>query len=109
MFSRAQLGKKTVGKKRIVEIEVFLATINNHFDHADTCERACSILMIVIAGSNDNAELFICLGGATAVAKVKNRSPENYRIQTGICNLCKSIAPQFLFGGKDRTPIARNN
>jgi hypothetical protein len=37
---------------------VFLAAINNHLGHADTCERGCSILMIMIA-SNDNTELFI--------------------------------------------------
>jgi hypothetical protein len=94
----------SIGKKRIVdadEMEVFLAAINNHLGHADTCERACSILMIMIADSNDNTELFIRLGGATAVAKVKTKWPGNYRIQNGMRHLSKSIAAHFTRWGID--------
>jgi hypothetical protein len=87
-----------IGKKRIVEsdgMKYTLAVINNHLDHADTCERACSILMVVIADSNDNTEVFIDLGGAAAVVKVNNMWPENYRIQSGISHLSGSIAAYF--------------
>jgi hypothetical protein len=82
-------------------MEGFLAAINNHLGHADTCERACSILMIMIADSNDKTELFIRLGGATAVAKVKTKWPGNYRIQNGMRRLSKSIAAHFTRWGID--------
>jgi hypothetical protein len=87
-----------VGKKKVAEkvgIEVLIAAINNHLGHADRCERACSILMIVITDSNDNTELFIDLGGATAVVKVKNRWPENDKIQIQTRHLFKFIAAHF--------------
>ena len=76
-------------------MEIFLAAINNHLDHANTCERAFSVLMIVIAGSNDNTDLFMDLGGATTAAKVKNMWPKNDRIQTGMCHLSEPIAAYF--------------
>jgi hypothetical protein len=97
-FLAHNLASCFVGKKRIMEadgMEIFLAAINNHLDHADTCERAFSVLMIVMADSNDNTDLFMDLGGATAAAKVKRKWPKNDRIQTGMCHLSKPIAAYF--------------
>lgn len=93
-----------ISKTKIVEtgeMEVLPATVSNHFDSAYICERACLILMNLIEDGNDNIELFICLGGATAVAKVKNKWPENYRIHNGMRHLSKSIAAHFMRLGKD--------
>jgi hypothetical protein len=92
-----------VGKKRILEVdgmEYLLAATKNHLNHADTCERACSTLMIVVADSNENTERFLHMNGANAVVKIKNRWPGNYRIQTGMCHLSKSIAAPFIRWGE---------
>jgi hypothetical protein len=94
----------SIGKMKVVEtggMEVILAAISNHLGSAYICERASLILINLIADSTENTELFVCLGGATAVAKVKNKWPENYRIQNGMRHLSKSIAAHFIRWGKD--------
>jgi hypothetical protein len=94
----------SIGKMKVVEaggMEVILAAVSNHLGSAYICERACLIIINLIADSNDNTEEFICLGGATAVAKVKNKWPGNYRIQNGMRHLSKSIAAHFIRWGKD--------
>jgi hypothetical protein len=48
-----------------------------------------------VAGSNDNTELFIYLGGASAVTKVKRRWSGHDSIQNQIRLLSKSISAHF--------------
>jgi hypothetical protein len=89
----------SIGKMKVVEsggMEVLLAAVSNHLGSAYICERACLILINLITDSNENTELFISLGGATAVAKVKNKWPGNYRIQNGMRHLSKSVAAHFI-------------
>jgi hypothetical protein len=89
----------SIFKKQAAErdaIEVLLAAINNHFGSAYICERACLLLISLIADSSENIELFICLGGASAVAKVKKKWPGNDRIQDRMRHLSKSIASHFM-------------
>jgi hypothetical protein len=87
-----------IGKKKVAEtggIEVVLAAINNYLDSAYMCDHACTTLCCIVAGSNDNTELFIYLGGASAVAKVKRRWPGHDSIQNQMRPLSKSIAAHF--------------
>jgi hypothetical protein len=65
-------------------IQVILAAINNHLVSADVCQRACWALHNIVNGSNENTGLLITLGGATAVAKVRNKWPNNDNVQTQV-------------------------
>jgi hypothetical protein len=94
----------SIGKIQVVEtggMEAILAAVSNHLGSAFICERASLILINLIADSSENTDLFICLGGATTVAKVKNKWPCNYRIQNGMRHLSKCIAAHFIRWGKD--------
>jgi hypothetical protein len=101
-----------IGEMQVVEtggMEVILAAVSNHSSSAFICEHASLILINLIAGSNENIELFVCLGGATAVAKVKNKWPGNYRIRNGMCHLSKCIAAHFIRWGKEKSPLGSSN
>jgi hypothetical protein len=95
----------SIFKKQAAErdaIEVLLAAINNHLGSAYIGERACLLLINLIADSSENTELFICLGGASAVAKIKNKWPGNERIQDRMRHLSKSIASHFIRWAKSK-------
>jgi hypothetical protein len=64
-----------IGKKKVVEaggIEVLLAAAIITWA-CPPYANAQFALKVLIADSSDNTELFICLGGASIVAKVKNK------------------------------------
>jgi hypothetical protein len=65
----------SVGNKIVVEtggIEVCLAAINNHLNSDEVCKYACFALSDMMEKANkEDIILLISLGGATAVAKVR--------------------------------------
>jgi hypothetical protein len=66
-----------VGKQKVVAMggmNVLLAAVNNHVDYANVCEYAIWAMRNIVTGSKENAELLISLGGATAVAKMREEA-----------------------------------
>jgi hypothetical protein len=49
----------------------------------------------ILVGSKENAELLISLGGVTDVAKVKNKWPDNDKVQPQVRHLAKLIAAEI--------------
>jgi hypothetical protein len=77
----------SIGEAKAIDssgIEVLLAAINNHLDSAIVCKHACSALFNIVNGSKENTGLLISLGGATAVAKVRTKWPDNNDVQTPV-------------------------
>jgi hypothetical protein len=68
------------GRKKAVAsggFQLLLAAVNNHLDSADLCEYACWALFNIVDGSKESTGLLIKLGGASAIAKVKEEWPDN--------------------------------
>jgi hypothetical protein len=87
-----------VGKQKAVEmggINVLLAAVNNHLSSVNVCESACWALRYIVTGSKENAELLISLGGGATVVKVKNKWPDNDKVQTQVRHLAKLIAAEM--------------
>jgi hypothetical protein len=70
----------STGKKRIVKadgIDYLLAAINNHLNSVLVCKYSCITLSNIIEKENkEGIRLLINLGGATAVAKVRDEWPD---------------------------------
>jgi hypothetical protein len=85
------------GKNKAVEsggLEVLLAAVNNHLDSADICYGVCWALVQIVKGSKKNIRLLITLGGATAVAKVKTKWPDDVPVH--VRRLTKMIASEMM-------------
>jgi hypothetical protein len=91
--------RNVVGMANAIEsggIEVILAAINNHFSsYEDLCQHACWALVNIVSGSKENTGLLISLGGATAVAKVRTKWPDNNDVQTPVRELANLIAAEM--------------
>jgi hypothetical protein len=89
----------SIGTEKAIEssgIEVLLATINNHYlGSAILCENACSALGNIARESKENLGLFISLGGATAVAKVRTKWPDNDGVQTQMRRLASLMVMEM--------------
>jgi hypothetical protein len=84
-----------IGNKKAIKmggIEVLLAAVNNHLGSVFVCNNAIRALLNIVTGSKANTELFISLGGATAVAKVRTKWPNSKNIQNRVRSLAKLIA-----------------
>lgn len=93
-----------IGKIRVVEtggIEVLLAAVNNHMDCFVICERVYWVLSNIAAGSKENTGMLISLGGATALAKVRTKWPDNEHIQTHVRKLADLIAAEVKTWGNE--------
>jgi hypothetical protein len=87
-----------LGKKKAVAsggLQVLLAAVNNHLDSAKVCEFACWALSNIVDESKENTKLLISLGGATAVAKVREECPDDNDVQTEVRSLAKSIGTEM--------------
>jgi hypothetical protein len=83
-----------LGKTKAVAsdgLQLLLAAVNNHLDSSNVCEYACSALYNIIAESKEDTELLISLGGATAVAKVRKKWPDDEVVQIEVRDLAKLI------------------
>jgi ubiquitin len=88
----------SIGKKKAVKsggMNVLLAAVNNHLDSSDVCETAIWAMQNMFVGSKENAGQFISLGGATAVAAVKNKWPDDDNIQTHVQILSELITGEM--------------
>jgi hypothetical protein len=83
-----KLTECNLGKKKAVEtgaMELLLAAINNHLDAYYGCYFACAALSNIIEKEDkENIRLFISLGGATAVAKLREEWPDDNVIQAWV-------------------------
>jgi hypothetical protein len=87
-----------LGQAKAIEsggIEVLLAAINNHLDSPTVCELACWALSNIVDESKKNTKLLISLGGAAAVAKLREERPDDNGLQTQVRSLAKSIATEM--------------
>jgi hypothetical protein len=88
----------SIGKKRIVEadgMECILAAINNHLDSVLVCKYSCIALSNIIDKENkEDIRLLISLGGATAVAKVRQECPDGNAVQAWV-RLCELIGTEI--------------
>jgi hypothetical protein len=85
-------------KKKAIEsggIEVVLAAINNHLGSSFVCERACKALLNIVNGSKENTVLLISLCGATAVAKVRRKWPDNNDVQIQVRRLSRLLGSEM--------------
>jgi hypothetical protein len=87
-----------LGRKKIVEsdgLHILLAAVNNHLDSLKVCEYACRALSNMVEENKEHTELLIKLGGATAVAKVKEEWPDNEDVQDQVQRLAKLLAAEM--------------
>jgi hypothetical protein len=88
----------SIGKVKAFEsggIELLLAAVNNHLGSTLVCEKACGALVNIVRCSKENTELLISLGGATAVAKVRTKWPDNNDVQARVRDLANLIAAEM--------------
>jgi hypothetical protein len=88
----------SIGRANAIEwdgIEALLTAIKNHFGSARICQAACGALFYIIEGSKENTELFISLGGVSAVAKIRTKWPNNEDVQSWVRNLAYLIASEM--------------
>jgi hypothetical protein len=88
----------SIGKKRAVEsggIEVLLATVTTHLNSAKVCEHACLALVNIVRDSKENTGLLITMGGATVVAKVRTKWPNDDNLQTKVKSMAHLIAVEM--------------
>jgi hypothetical protein len=86
------------GEKKAIEsggIEVLLAAVTTHLGSASLCENACQALFHITSGSKENTGLFIRLGGATAVAKVRTEWSDDDAVQSWVRKLSSLIASEM--------------
>jgi hypothetical protein len=87
-----------IGTQKAAEMggmNVLLAAVNNHLSSANVCQHAILAMRRILVGSKENAELLISLGGVTDVAKVKNKWPDNDKVQPQVRHLAKLIAAEI--------------
>jgi hypothetical protein len=94
------------GTNKAVEtggIEVLLAAVNNHLDSVRVCHRVCWVLSNIVTGrSKENTGLLISRGGATALAKVRTKWPDNECVQIRVRELGNCIAAEMkTWGGEE--------
>jgi hypothetical protein len=92
------LANCSIGKAKVIEsggIEVHLAAIHNHLGSAIICTDACWALHNIVKESKENTGLLISLGGATAVAKVRTKWPDNNDVQFSARTLANLIAEEM--------------
>jgi D-arabinose 5-phosphate isomerase GutQ len=82
------LACSTVGKKTIVEaggMDYLLVAINNHLNSVLVCKYACIALSNIIEKDNkEDIRLLISLGGATAVANIREECPDGDAAQAWV-------------------------
>jgi hypothetical protein len=87
-----------IGKKRIVEadgMEYLLAAIKSHLNSVLVCKYSCIALSNIIEKENkEDIRLLISLGGATAVAKVREECPYGDAAQAWV-KLAKLIGKEM--------------
>jgi hypothetical protein len=86
------------GEKKAIEsggIEVLLAAVTTHLGSASLCENACQALFHITSGSKENTGLFIRLGGATAVAKVRTEWSDDDAVQSWVRKFSSLIASEM--------------
>jgi hypothetical protein len=86
------------GKKKATEsggIEVLLAAVSTHLGSSGLCENACQALFNIASVSKENTGLCISLGGATAVAKVRTKWPDNDNVQKWVRKLANLVASEL--------------
>jgi hypothetical protein len=77
-------------------VEVLLAAVNNHLSSAVLCQNAvCALLSMFFWGSKGNPGQLICLGGAAAIAKVKNKWPDDIKVQAQVRSLFTLTADEL--------------
>ncbi len=76
-------------------MEVLLAAVSNHLGYALICQHACGALHHLVKGSKANTGLLISLGGATAVAKVRTKWPDNNYVQTEVRKLANLFVAEM--------------
>jgi hypothetical protein len=94
------LANCSIGKKKAVEMggmHVLLAAVNNHLDSALVCEYAIWAMRIMFSGGKENMGQFISLGGATALAIVRHKWPDNDTVQTHVRILTKLIMEEMKY------------
>jgi hypothetical protein len=87
-----------LGKKNAVVsggLQLLLVAVDNHLNSATVCEYACWTLSNIVEESKENTRLLINLGGAAAVAKVRQEWLEDDDVRTVVRRLAKSIGTEI--------------
>jgi hypothetical protein len=90
--------RNAVGQANAIEsggIDCVLAAINNHLGSAFICKNACWLMFTIVTESKENTGQLISLGGATAVAKVRTKWPDNNNVQTPVRKLANMFAVEM--------------
>jgi hypothetical protein len=74
--------------------------VNNHLNAADVCKYACWALYRFANNSKENTGLLIGFGGASAVAKVRTKWPDNEDVQTLVRKLAKLLGDEMNAWGR---------
>jgi hypothetical protein len=88
----------SIGLAKAVEsggIKMLLAAVNNHLGSLYICKHACWALSKIVRGSKENTGLLITLGGATSVAKVRTKWPNDDYVQTKVQRLAQLIGTEM--------------
>jgi hypothetical protein len=88
----------SIGRKKAVAsggFQLLLAAVNNHLDSANLCEYACYDLSNMIEENKEQTKLLIKLGGASAIAKVKEEWPDDDDVQEQVQRLAKLIGTEM--------------
>jgi hypothetical protein len=88
----------SIGKAKAIKsgaIEVLLAAINNHLGSANLCEYACWALSTIATDSKENTGLLISMYVTAAVAKVKNKWPDDGKVRSSVKHLTKLIVAEM--------------
>lgn len=99
--SLVNLTCRSIGLAKAVEmgamgaLEVLLAAVNNHLGSLYICKHACWALSKIVRGCKKNIGLLISLGGATTVAKVRTKWPNNDYVQIKVQRLTKLIGTEM--------------
>jgi hypothetical protein len=84
--------------KKAVEsggIKIILAAVNSHLGSLYISKHACWALSKIVLGSKGNTWLLISSGGATAVAKVRTKWPNDDYVQTKVKRLANLIGTEI--------------
>jgi hypothetical protein len=88
----------SLGKKKALEaggITVLIAAVTKHTDSSLVCQHACDTLENIIDGNMEHTRVFMNAGGVAALSKVRNKWPENKRIQASVLGLSKLIRKEM--------------
>jgi hypothetical protein len=72
-------------------MEVLLAAINNHLGCATLCRNACAAMSNIASDSKENTGLLIGMCVTAVVVKVKNKWPDDTKVQRAVKRLTQSI------------------